>query len=199
MQGRKDEVPNQELARELARDDDRQGIREIAENIWNKDKNIQSDCLGIMEYLGRVKPELIEDYVLDFLKLLHSKNNRLVWGGMIALSIIADRKSEEIFQHINDVMQAMERGSVITIDNGIKTLAKVASVREEHNIKIFPLLIDHLKKCRSKDLPQHAESSECAVNKANKEEFLLTLSSREKDLSSSQRARIKKIYKRLKG
>jgi hypothetical protein len=198
IQGRKDEALNQELARALARDNDRQSIKEIAENIWNKDKNIQSDCIGIMEYLGHVDPELIEDYVLDFLKLLQSTNNRLVWGGMIALSIIADRKPNEIVQHLNEITQAMAKGSVITVDNGIKILAKVASVREDHNMRIFPFLIDHLKKCRPKDLPQHAESIEYAVNKASKEEFLLALSAREKDLSSSQKARIKKIYKRLK-
>ncbi|MFC1956796.1 hypothetical protein ACFLVY_00665 [Chloroflexota bacterium] len=198
VQGRKDETLNQELAKELARKNDKQGVKEIVENIWNKDKKIQNDCIGVMEYLGHARSELIEDYVLDFLKLLHSTSNRLVWGGMIALSIIADRKSEEIFQHLSEIIQAMEKGSVITVDNGIKTLAAVASAREEYNVKIFPFLIDHLKKCRSKDVPQHAESIECAVNKANREEFLLVLSSREKELSSSQRARIKKVYKRLK-
>jgi len=198
VQGRKDEALNQELAKELARENDKQGVKEIAENIWNKDKNIQSDCVGVMEYLGHARPELIEDYVLDFLKLLHSANNRLVWGGMIALATIAERKSEEIFQHLSDITGAMERGSVITVDNGIKILATVASVREGYSVRIFPLLIDHLRKCRPKDVPQHAESSERAVNKANKEEFLLVLSSRENDLSFSQRARVKKVYKRLK-
>ena len=108
--------------------------------------------------MGHARPELIEDYVLDFLKMLHSTNNRLVWSGMIALSIIADRKSEEIFQHLSDIKQATERGSVITADNGIKILAKVASVREDYNMKVFPLLIDHLEICRSKDLPQRFSS-----------------------------------------
>ena len=37
--GRRDEIPNQELARDLAARKDKAGIREIAENLWNKDKN----------------------------------------------------------------------------------------------------------------------------------------------------------------
>jgi len=35
--GRRDEVPNQELARELAAKKNKAGIKEIAENLWNKD------------------------------------------------------------------------------------------------------------------------------------------------------------------
>jgi hypothetical protein len=35
---RRAEVPNQELARELAETENRDGIREIAENLWHKNK-----------------------------------------------------------------------------------------------------------------------------------------------------------------
>ena len=48
FQKRRDEVPNQKLARELAEKKDREGIREIAENLWNKDKRIQADCIKVL-------------------------------------------------------------------------------------------------------------------------------------------------------
>jgi hypothetical protein len=48
FQNRRDEVPNQELARELAMRKDSQGIREITENLWNKDRTIQADCLKVL-------------------------------------------------------------------------------------------------------------------------------------------------------
>ena len=51
--GRRDEIPNRELARDLAAKKDRKGIREIAENLWNKNKNIQADLSG--SGLARVK------------------------------------------------------------------------------------------------------------------------------------------------
>ena len=41
-QNRRDEVPNQELAKELAAKKDRKGIREIAANLWSKNQNVQS-------------------------------------------------------------------------------------------------------------------------------------------------------------
>lgn len=42
-QNRRDEVPNQELARQLADREDRPGIHEIATNLWNPESGVQSD------------------------------------------------------------------------------------------------------------------------------------------------------------
>ena len=49
---RSDEVPNQELARELAETNNRDGIREIAQNLWHKNKSVQSDCLKVLYEIG---------------------------------------------------------------------------------------------------------------------------------------------------
>ena len=95
MQNRRDEEPNKDLAKELVEQKDIEGIREIAENLWNKDKKMQSDCDSAMEEIGRNAPELIEEYVADFLKLLSSKNNRRVWGAMINLSLIAEKNQRK--------------------------------------------------------------------------------------------------------
>ena len=94
-QDRRDEVPNQELARDLADQQDTAGIREIAENLWNPDPNIRSDCLKVLYQIGFLAPELAAPYALDYLKLLRDKNNRLVWGGMIALSTVAALRTND--------------------------------------------------------------------------------------------------------
>jgi hypothetical protein len=44
----------------------------------------------VLYELGYLAPELIADYVGDFIKLLKHENNRIDWGGMIALSTVAD-------------------------------------------------------------------------------------------------------------
>jgi len=75
--GRRDEVPNQELARDLAAKKDKKGIHEVAENLWNKDKNIQADCIKVLYEVGYIEPKLIVDYTEDFVKCLRNKNNRL--------------------------------------------------------------------------------------------------------------------------
>lgn len=197
LQNRNDEVPNQELAKELAETGDVEGINEIAENLWNKNKNVQNDCIKVLYEIGYIKPELISGYVYDFLKLLKVRNNRLVWGGMIALSIIADSKAEEIYGNLDAVYSSIQEGSVITVDNGIKVLSKLAAAKEEYNRSIFTYLINHLRGCRSKEIPQHSESIVIAVNSKNKNEFLSVLQKRENSLTPSQYARIKRLYKRV--
>jgi hypothetical protein len=53
-QNRRDEVPNQELPRRLAASQDQIGIREIAQNLWNKNKNVRSDCLKVIYEIGYI-------------------------------------------------------------------------------------------------------------------------------------------------
>jgi hypothetical protein len=195
FQNRRDEVPNQELARELASKKDRAGIREIAENLWNKDKGIQADCIKMLYEVGYLDQSLIADYVEDFIKLLKSKNNRLVWGGMIALGTIAELKADVIFLHLGDIRQAMESGSVITLDNGVQTLARSASRSEKYSRDIFPYLLQHLKTCRPKDIAQHSEKTLPAVNSSNKKQFIAMLEKRTDDLSGSALSRVKKVMK----
>jgi hypothetical protein len=197
-QNRRDELPNQEVAQALALSRNHADIREIATNLWNEEPNIQSDCLKVLYELGYLAPELIADYVEDFLKLLGHRNNRMVWGGMIALSTVADIKAAEIFPHVNEILQVMKNGSVITMDNGIKTLALVASQKDEYRKAIFPTLLNHLKTCRPKEVPQHAEKSLPAIAADNKSDFIKVLEKRLKEMTASQAARLKKIIKTAK-
>jgi hypothetical protein len=196
-QGIKSDLPNQQLAKEIVETNNTEGIKEIAENLKNKDRKIQSDCIKVLYEIGYLRPELISEYVHDFLKLLTSKNNRLVWGGMIAVATIAVLKANELFAHRDELYLSMEKGSVITIDNAVKALAKVAAHKEEYNQEIFPFLITHLKTCRPKDLPQHAESVLVAVNLRNKDQYLAVLQERADHMSSSQLKRIQKLNKKL--
>ena len=194
-QNRRDEIPNREAAQVLAQTRSRADIREIAEAIWDKEPNVQSDCLKVMYELGYLAPDLIAEYVDDFLKLLKHRNNRMVWGGMIALSTVADLKAAEIFPHIGEIVQVMEKGSVITMDNGIKVLGLVASQKDDYRKAIFPILLDHLKTCRPKEVPQHAEKSLPSVTAGNKSDFIQVLEGRLEDMTASQAARLKKIIK----
>ncbi len=196
-QGRSDEELNKELGRELARTRDVAGIREIAENLWHKDTKIQSDCDAVMEEIGRNAPELIEAYVSDFLKLLSSKRNRRVWQAMICLSLIADRKPREIFENRAMIVQAMEKGSVITQDNGIKTLAKVAAAADAYRQELFPYLLAQLESCRPQSVPQYAESILCAVNAENAAAFKDVLTRRVDELSGAQQRRVEKVLKQV--
>lgn len=197
FQNRRNEVPNQQLARELAETKDGEGIREIAENLWNKNSSIQSDCVKVLYEIGYIDPDLIADYVDDFLRLLKSRNNRMVWGGMIALATIAEKTPREIWDKRDDVIGATRHGSLITVVWGVRTLAKVASADIRYRERIFPILIERLRHCVPRDVPLHAESILCAVDETNREEFLSVLDSRRDEMKPSQLARLRKVVKAL--
>jgi hypothetical protein len=169
------------------------GVREVAENLANKDKNIRFDCIKVLYEVGYLRPDLIAPYSLDCLKLLKSRENRLVWGGMIALSTIGALVADELFPHWNEIRKAMDTGSVITRDGGVLTLTGIASTSQERGATIFPYLLEHLQTCRPKDVPQHCEKILPAVNAANKAEFIAMLEQRLEDLQGTQVKRVQKV------
>jgi len=193
--GRRDEVPNQELARDLAARKDKAGTREIAQNLWNKDRNIQADCIKVLYEVGTLEPKLIADYAEEFVKLLRSRNNRLVWGGMTALAEVARANPDVVFKHLDEIKKAKETGSAITVDNAISTLAYTAAANETYNNAIFPYLLKHLSGCRPKEVPQHAEKTLPALNSSNKAGFIKVLEKRMEDLSGSGLSRVKKVIR----
>ena len=196
-QNQRDEIPNQELAKALAETRDVAGIQEIAGHLWDKNKNIQSDCLKVLYEIGYLAPDLIAAYAGDFLKLLKNKNNRLVWGAMIGLATVADQRADEVWAQIDEVIQAVENGSVITVVWGVKALAKVAATGAERRSRIFPFLMHTLKTCIPRDVPMHAESMLGAVDASVKMEFIALMDERTPELTSSQLARLKKVRKAL--
>ena len=195
FQERRNEVPNQELARQLVQEEDYEGIREIAENLWNKEAKIQADCIKVLYEIGYLKPELIAAYASSYVKLLRSRNNRLVWGGMIALSTVAQVAASELEAHVPEIQRVMQRGSVITVDAGVITLASIASTSPTRGESIFPYLLQHLRTCRPKDVSQHSEKILTAVTSENKSVFIQILERRLPDLSEAQAKRVRKVIK----
>ena len=107
--------------------EDRAGIREIAEALWHREPNVRSDCLKVLYEIGYLKPELVAPYAGDFLKLLGSRNNRLVWGAMIGLSTVAEIAADEIYPHAAEIQRAMAGGTIITLDAGVLALSRLAA------------------------------------------------------------------------
>jgi hypothetical protein len=195
FQGRRDEAPNQELARDLAARGDRDGIRELAANLGHADQNVRSDCLKTLYEVGYLRPELVADYADEFLRLLRDRNNRMVWGSMLALSTIAPLRADELFQHRAEVQAVMAEGSVITVDNGIKILATVAAANASYRNELLPFLLHHLETCRPKDVPQHGEAILHAVDAEYADAFVAVLERWMAIMSVSQATRLKRVIR----
>ena len=192
---RRDEVPNQELARDLAAARETNGIREVAEGLASKDDAIRADCIKVLYEIGYIAPELVAPYALEFVKLLKSRNNRLVWGGMIALSTVAPLAAGALHPYLADIQKAFQAGSVITKDAGVLALAGMASTNPAYNLEIFQNLLEHLRTCPLKNVPAHAEKVLLAVTVENKDDFVAVLEKRLDDMLGSQVVRVKKVIK----
>jgi len=196
--GVKNDIPNQKLAWEIAETNNSKAIKELAETLQTtKDKKLQSDCIKVLYETGYKNPGLIAGYLRVLIGLLKSKNNRLVWGSMIAISSVAEVKPEEVHASLGSIMQAVDKGSVITKDCGVEILAKLAAVKKLE-AECFPLLMEQLKFCPPKQLPQYAEKSLIAISEENKQIFVELLESRMADLEKdSQRIRIEKVLRKI--
>jgi hypothetical protein len=196
--GRRDEQPNEQLALQIIQSKNDSWVMELVENLENKDKNIQSDCIKVLYEVGqRGAPELIAPYLQQFIKLITGKNNRLVWGAMYAIDAITLIRYDEVIRNLATIMQAVDKGSVITIDCGISILSKLCSFKI-HSPTVFPLLVEQIKKCPVKQVPMYAEKSFQYIQKENIKEYQELLKERYSEMSSdSQKKRIEKILKKI--
>ena len=196
--GRSDEKPNIELAEYLCLHNDTGGIKEVIDGFKGKDKAVANDCIKVLYEIGERKPELISDYACDFITYLHSKNNRLAWGSMTALAKVAEYASEPVFENLSLIISAYERGSVITVDNSISVFAKLCKTNERYAETVLPIILEHLQKCRPKEVSQHAERASICFNSKNANGFIEVLEKRVSHLTASQQKRINKLLKMLR-
>lgn len=195
--GRNDEEPNIDLAIELSNSKDLEGIEEIVDGLKNKKEQLANDCIKVLYEIGERKPELIADYVLDFIELLKSKNNRLVWGGMTAISKITFLKPKEVFENIEIIITAYENGSVITRDNSVSVFAELAKADKKYEKIMLKKIIRHLETCRPKEVGQHAERAFTCINEENSKEFVAVLLKRKEFLTDAQKKRVDKLIKKI--
>ncbi|MBD3362279.1 hypothetical protein GF362_01010 [Candidatus Dojkabacteria bacterium] len=195
---RKDEKLNIQLAEKICQKNQREAVKELIEFVFGEEsKSIQSDAIKVLYEVGYRKPELIQNYVFEFIDLLSSNNNRLVWGAMTALGTIAHMKADEIWKRKEEVINAIEKGSIITRDWGIRVLANVSAEKERYRKKFFPLLIQYLKKDRPKDIAKNSVSIIVTVDENNKKEFIKVLQARLPELKKSQKKRVEKIINEI--
>ena len=195
--GQKGNKANIELARQIAVSENHEAVKELVQNLKYNDKKIQGDCIKTLYETAYLKPEMIGDYYSDFLDLLTSKNNRLVWGGMIALMTITDLKSKEIFAALELIMKTVNGGSVITIDCGVEILVKLNKYSKYFDIS-DPLLAEQLWKCPIKQLPMYAEKSLICINHKNKDIYQSIIENRMDECEkASQTKRLEKVIRKI--
>jgi len=196
--GRRDEVPNQELARRIVRQRNAAAVKELVDNLANKDKAIQSDCIKVLYEIGEANPDLIAKYYQAFSKLLESKSNRLVWGAMIALDTITLKQSKGVHGMLPKILEVADNsGSVIARDHAVGILAKLATLKPYKN-DCVALLIEQLMRCPNNQFAMYVEMSAPVIDPDKRKRFRQVIETRMQELErESQKKRVAKVLKKL--
>jgi len=195
--GRRDQVPNQELAKQIVHTKDKTSVKELVENLNNKSKYIQNDCIKVLYEIGEINPSLISGYVKEFIDLLDHKNNRLQWGAMTAINTITLENPKVVYASLAKIMTAADKGSVITKDYAVNILIKLCSLKQ-YSDNAFSFLIEQLLDCPTNQLPMYAERAIPIINDRNKSVYIKTLTSRLGDIEKdTKRKRVEKVIKKF--
>ena len=116
---------------------------------------------------------------------------------MIALNTIADQRPAELYQHLSTILDAADKGSVITKDGAVGILTKLSG-HKKYGTAAFALLLDQMMKCPPNQFSMNAENAVPVVTPDRKAAFKEVLNARLADLpKESQQKRIGKVLKKI--
>jgi hypothetical protein len=194
---RRDEVPNQQLAERIVKQRDAKAIRELVEQLSAGTKAVRSDCIKVLYEIGEREPKLIADYCDAFAALIDSKDNRLAWGAMTALDCIAAARPDEVYKLLDEIVEAANKGSVITRDHAVGILIKLAANKARAK-KTTALLLEILKSAPGNQIPMYAENACDAIGVSDRDAFRKILVRRMDGLEKeSQKKRVAKVLRKL--
>ena len=195
--GRKDEVPNQELAQEIVDKKDKNAVKELVAHLNDKGKDIPNDCIKVLYEIGNTAPTLLAPHIDELIAQLDSKNNRMQWGAMTAINTITTTKPAEVYNALGKLAYIADKGSVITKDNYVGILVKLADTKNYKN-EALQLLHEQIQVALPNQLPMYAEQALPVIDAASKPIFINTLTQRLDDLEKeSKRKRVEKVIKKL--
>jgi hypothetical protein len=195
--GRRDEEANLKLALEVCDGGDQSSVSQLIDLLCHKNKNIRSDALKVLYEIGEKKPALIEMHATVFLDLLQSTDNRMVWGAMTALDTITRQQSSFIHRNLQTIIEAADKGSVITKDHVVGILIKLAG-NSDYVSDALGLLLAQMQACATNQLPMYAENALPVINQDFRGQFIQLLLSRMPEIEKeSKRLRVAKVLKKL--
>jgi HEAT repeat protein len=195
--GRSDEAPNIALAEKIAKAGDKKAVKELIDLLDHKKSAVRNDVIKVIYEIAERKVDLVIPYTDAILQLLDHKDNRMIWGAMTALTAISSKKPEKMADHLPEILDAMDNGSVITRDHGIMILCAVAEIKKHHE-DCMELLLEQLEKAPVNQVPMYAEKIAAVISKSFEKKFEKILLSRKDVLAMpAKQKRIEKLIKKL--
>lgn len=145
--------------------------------------------------IGYINPSLIIKYTDSFLELTKDKNNRMVWGSMIALWTVAKTEYIKINDNFDELVSVIEKGSVITQDAGLKMFAVIAGKLPETRTKILNFVLQIIRNCKPRDVYKYSvDFFQFATNEEMKK-FVEAIEEIKPLMNENQKKKIERLFK----
>ncbi len=185
------------MAREIITAEDGLAIKELVNLLETGTTPIKNDCIKVLYEIGETEPKLIAEFLPSFLQTLHSKNNRLQWGAMTAISSIARVLPDEVYQLIPGILEVANNGSVITKDKAFLTLVYLAqnpgSLRQTGY-----LMLEQLDASAENQFPRYCEQAVQVIPPDLHSKLVALMQRRLPEMQkASSKQRVEKVLKKL--
>lgn len=121
-------------------------LKEIAEGLKSTDKKLAADCAEVFTKVAEEKPEIVIDYADDLKEALETKETKLRWEAVHALSLIAHLVPDKITPILPKLYNLVhEDKSMIVRDYCVDTIANYAKANDDSAKKAYSYLKECLK------------------------------------------------------
>ncbi|MEQ9403227.1 MAG: hypothetical protein RIM99_06580 [Cyclobacteriaceae bacterium] len=196
----RDQGPNKKLAKDIVDSQDKELLEELIQLLESRPAaGLQKDCAVTLAYVAEQSPRMLTPYTTQMINNMDASVNRVIWGSMMVLAHIAPLVSQELYSELPKIMDAMDKGTVVTRDYGFRILVELYQVDEIKEDMLY-IILEQLAKSPGNQLGQYAERFMPVVTVDHKPTFIKTLEERRGDLTNEHHLKrltknLKKLYK----
>jgi len=196
-QERRDQDLNIALAEHIAQSGSASDVMELLAFAQTGARPQKHDAIKTLYEIGKRAPDLIAPHLDAFADLIAGKDNRMVWGGMTAIAVITPWNTKPVHAHLDQIIKAADRGSVIAKDQAISILVALMADADLET-EIAPILLDRIRFAAVNQLPMYAELAKPALEGLYSAELKSVLTARlSETMPDSKRRRVEKVLKAL--
>lgn len=192
-----DKVSIKNQADKFVKNNDIKGIEALANNIYNEKLEICLDSIKTILQIGEQKPELIDKYIFEFLRLIQIENAELNYYALKTLLTLVNLKPDEIYEDSGYVIDLMEMGEEKEADIGLQILSIIATKNDKYNLALFPYMVNYLRNSENHVFAKYAEYILKAATATNKELFNGVLTEKKIQLKGDDLNRVEEVLKKL--
>ena len=162
------------------------------------DKKVASSAVKAIYECGFLAPALLVPHLPRFRALMDCGNNRMVWGGTIAIMCVAKAAPQQVWPHRKRLELCLRHGTVITQMSAVHALTSVAASDPAKADALEAWFEEVLETIGSKQLVQCGELILPVARPAYHERLLGTLVERGEELpSDNARKRLQKLVRKF--